>query len=40
MYVVTPYPNVGYALDLATEGQPLKWKVRPENAQAAVGLAC
>src|SRR5215204_3755507 len=39
MYVVTPYPNVGYALDLATEGQPLKWKVRPENAQAAVGLA-
>ena len=24
MYVVTPYPNVGYALDLATEGQPLK----------------
>ena len=40
MYVVTPYPNVGYALDLATEGHPLKWKVRPENAQAAVGLAC
>lgn len=40
MYVVTPYPNVSYALDLATEGQPLKWKVRPENAQAAVGLAC
>ena len=40
MYVVTPYPNVSYALDLATEGQPLKWKVRPENAQQAVGLAC
>ena len=40
MYVVTPYPNVGYALDLATEGQPLKWKVRPVNSQAAVGLAC
>ena len=40
MYVVTPYPNVSYALDLAQEGQPLKWKVRPENAQAAVGLAC
>jgi glucose dehydrogenase len=40
MYVVTPYPNVSYALDLATEGQPLKWKARPENAQAAVGLAC
>ena len=40
MYLVTPYPNVSYALDLATEGQPLKWKVRPENSQAAVGLAC
>jgi len=40
MYVVTPYPNVSYALDLATEGQPLKWKVRPENSQTAVGLAC
>ena len=40
MYVVTPYPNVSYAIDLATEGQPLKWKVRPENAQTAVGLAC
>src|SRR5882672_6643413 len=40
MYVVTPYPNVSYALDLAQEGQPLKWKVRPENSQVAVGLAC
>jgi PQQ-dependent dehydrogenase (methanol/ethanol family) len=40
MYLVTPYPNVGYALDLTQEGQPLKWKVRPENSQAAVGLAC
>jgi PQQ-dependent dehydrogenase (methanol/ethanol family) len=40
MYLVTPYPNVSYALDLTKEGQPLKWKARPENAQAAVGLAC
>ncbi len=40
MYLVTPFPNVSYALDLATEGQPLKWKVRPENNQVAVGLAC
>ena len=40
MYVVTPYPNVAYAIDLAQEGQPLKWKFRPENAQAAVGQAC
>jgi PQQ-dependent dehydrogenase (methanol/ethanol family) len=40
MYLVTPYPNVAYALDLTKEGAPLKWKYRPENAQAAQGLAC
>src|SRR3954451_14462836 len=40
MYVVTPYPNVSYAIDLATTGQPLKWKFRPENSQQAVGRAC
>ena len=40
MYVVTPYPNVSYAIDLATEGQPILWKERPENAQIAVGMAC
>jgi PQQ-dependent dehydrogenase (methanol/ethanol family) len=40
MYLVTPYPNVAYALDLTQEGFPLKWKYRPENAQAAVGIAC
>jgi PQQ-dependent dehydrogenase (methanol/ethanol family) len=40
MYLVTPYPNVSYAIDLATAGQPLKWKFRPENAQAAAGQAC
>ena len=40
MYLVTPYPNVSYALDLTQAGQPLKWKFRPENAQAAAGQAC
>src|SRR5207253_998597 len=40
MYVVTPYPNVSYAIDLAQMGQPLKWKLRPDNAQQAVGRAC
>ena len=40
MYLVTPYPNVAYALDLTQEGYPLKWKYRPENAQQAVGIAC
>ncbi|HEU4995433.1 MAG TPA: methanol/ethanol family PQQ-dependent dehydrogenase [Gemmatimonadaceae bacterium] len=40
MYLVTPYPNVAYAIDLRTEGYPLKWKFRPENAQTAIGIAC
>jgi len=40
MYVVTPYPNVSYAIDLSQAGQPLKWKFRPENAQQAIGRAC
>src|ERR1700693_204255 len=40
MYVVTPYPNVSYAIDLAQTGQPLKWKFRPENSQQAIGRAC
>jgi len=40
MFLVTPYPNVSYALDLTQAGQPLKWKFRPENAQAAIGQAC
>ena len=40
MYVVTPYPNVSYAIDLAQFGQPLKWKFRPRNSQQAIGRAC
>ncbi len=40
MYIITPYPNVAYALDLTQPGQPLKWKFRPENDQQAVGRAC
>jgi lanthanide-dependent methanol dehydrogenase len=40
MYLVTPYPNVAYAIDLSTAGYPLRWKFRPENAQAATGIAC
>jgi lanthanide-dependent methanol dehydrogenase len=40
MYVVTPYPNVAYALDLTIPGSPLKWKFRPENDQASQGIAC
>jgi lanthanide-dependent methanol dehydrogenase len=40
MYLVTPYPNALYALDLSREGAPLKWKYEPRPAAAAQGVAC
>src|SRR5919205_2854098 len=39
MYLVTPYPNVLYALDLRRGGA-LKWKYEPKPAAAAQGVAC
>jgi alcohol dehydrogenase (cytochrome c) len=39
MYVVTPYPNILYALDLAHDGA-LKWTYKPKPARAAQGVAC
>jgi PQQ-dependent dehydrogenase (methanol/ethanol family) len=39
MYVVTPYPNVLFALDLARPGQ-VRWKYEPRPAPAAQGVAC
>ena len=40
MYVVTPFPNVLYALDLTQPGTPLKWKYEPKPLAAAQGVAC
>ncbi|HTR21708.1 MAG TPA: PQQ-dependent dehydrogenase, methanol/ethanol family [Gemmatimonadales bacterium] len=40
LYVVTPYPNVLYAFDLAKEDYPLKWKYRPDVNPSAIGTAC
>jgi len=31
MYIVTPFPNVMYALDLTKPGAPLKWKYNPSR---------
>src|SRR4051794_22069641 len=39
MYVVTPYPNILYALDLKNNGA-VKWKFEPEPSAAAQGVAC
>jgi PQQ-dependent dehydrogenase (methanol/ethanol family) len=40
MFVVTPYPNHVYALDLTRPGAPLKWQYHPQPAAAAQGVAC
>ena len=40
MYVVTPYPNVVYALDLRAGGGTVRWKYEPKPAAAAQGVAC
>jgi PQQ-dependent dehydrogenase (methanol/ethanol family) len=40
MYLVTPFPNVVYALDLSQPGGPVKWKYDPAPLGAAKGVAC
>jgi lanthanide-dependent methanol dehydrogenase len=40
MYLVTPHPNIVYAIDLRHPGGPLKWKYQPPTAPAARGVAC
>jgi PQQ-dependent dehydrogenase (methanol/ethanol family) len=40
MFVVTPYPNILYALDLTKPGAPVKWTYKPKPAAAAQGVAC
>jgi PQQ-dependent dehydrogenase (methanol/ethanol family) len=40
MYVVTPYPNYLYALDLTATGSPVKWKYEPKPVSASQGVAC
>ena len=40
MFVVTPYPNILYALDLSKPGASMKWKYEPNPEPAAQGVAC
>jgi PQQ-dependent dehydrogenase (methanol/ethanol family) len=40
MYILTPYPNLLYALDLTRPGAPQKWRYDPAPASAAQGVAC
>ena len=37
MYVVTPFPNLLYALDLTKPGAPTKWVFKPKPAAASQG---
>ncbi|HET8701130.1 MAG TPA: methanol/ethanol family PQQ-dependent dehydrogenase [Nitrococcus sp.] len=39
MYVVTPFPNILYALDLKNDGA-LKWAYKPHPDPSAQGVAC
>ncbi|WP_352950290.1 methanol/ethanol family PQQ-dependent dehydrogenase [Mesorhizobium sp. M1050] len=40
MYIVTPFPNIVYALDLSKPSAPMKWKYEPNPEPAAQGVAC
>jgi alcohol dehydrogenase (cytochrome c) len=40
MYVVAPFPDVAYALDLSKPGSPIKWSYAPEPSALAIGKAC
>ena len=40
MYLVTPFPNLAYALDLSKPGNPIKWSYAPNPTPVAIGKAC
>jgi lanthanide-dependent methanol dehydrogenase len=40
MVIVTPYPNIVYALDLTRPGANVKWKFEPKPLAEAQGVAC
>jgi PQQ-dependent dehydrogenase (methanol/ethanol family) len=40
MYVLTPFPNLLYALDLTKPGAPMKWMYNPKPQSEAQGVAC
>lgn len=40
LFIVTPYPNIVYALDLSRPGAPLRWRFEPKPEAFAQGVAC
>src|SRR5262249_23843641 len=39
MYLVTPFPNIVYALDLTQPGAPVKWKYEPKQDPTTIPIA-
>jgi lanthanide-dependent methanol dehydrogenase len=40
MYIVTPWPDILYALDLTKPGAPMKWSYSPGTSATSQGVAC
>ena len=40
MYLVAPFPNTAYALDLSKPSPAIKWKFDPNPSPQAIGKAC
>jgi alcohol dehydrogenase (cytochrome c) len=40
MYVVSPFPDKAFALDLTKPGAPVKWSFEPKPSEMAIGKAC
>jgi alcohol dehydrogenase (cytochrome c) len=40
MYIVSPFPNRAFAIDLTRPGGTLKWKFEPNPSPIAIGKAC
>jgi PQQ-dependent dehydrogenase (methanol/ethanol family) len=40
LYVVTPFPDMAYALDLTKPGAQIKWTFKPNPSPMAIGKAC
>jgi len=40
MYLVTPFPDIAYALDLTQPGAAIKWTYKPNPSPIAIGKAC
>jgi lanthanide-dependent methanol dehydrogenase len=40
MYIITPFPNIVFAIDLTKPGGAVKWSYQPKPLAAAQGVAC